>query len=563
MVTIVGKVLYEGLPAADASVQLRIYDPSNDIERWTEVVKSDNNGRYQIAFSDIRDFHQNFSEHAEILVAAWDDELERIENHTKFGSRVHEYNGEALLIADVALFEGSQCDYFLQNNAISITEAEIVPYTPVFESTNQAMFFHGERVFIQSAITDVLMSNGADFIEVYDLQFRQTGEFTIDIKGITSLGASIFSTLSVLVTEAESSASLQFDNIDFDKGLAFFAVRDRGIRDNLFNASIYSSSRYTLTNVKFFVDDIMVREVTDFSSPLVSIALTDTEEDSRNVKMVAVGVEDGSVAEVEYIYEKPVKNFKTIEADIAVSLDPDSGLHTAAINIPAGSDVNEILWQIIYKSTIVERVVKVTDADEKALINVLYQEYTDPSTTTIEFETLQPGNYTIVAYVINSVGVYFEASEDLFVPGGGEEEQPINVGDSITVGCLSNHGEVPIMTIYRLSRDGYVEVVSVPMDHAFDRTYFYDYTVEENDSFYIFKAADSVVVKKVGVPRGCAIAYSKNKGTGREISFQLQDFSGNTIDEGLLDDSGFGIYYKVMSENVHGVLVVGNTHKVV
>jgi hypothetical protein len=101
------------------------------------------------------------------------------------------------------------------------------------------------------------------------------------------------------------------------------------------------------------------------------------------------------------------------------------------------------------------------------------------------------------------------------------------------------------------------------MEHAFDRTYFYDYTVEDPDSFYIFKAADSVVVKKVGSPRGCAVVYARDKATGRTIPYELQDFNGNIIDSGILDDSGFGVYYKVMSENVHGVLVVGRTYKVV
>ena len=307
----------------------------------------------------------------------------------------------------------------------------------------------------------------------------------------------------------------------------------------------------------------MVREITDFSTPLVSISLAGVAVATRQVKMVTVGILEGEVEEVEYIYERQVKDFETISGDISISLDPESGLHTAALNINNSSTVSEILWQIVYSSTVVQRVRKVSNADETALINILYQDYTDPSTLALEFETLQPGNYSIIAYAINCSGVYFKISEDLFVPGGGGEEQPINVGDSITVGCLSNHGEVPILSVYKLSRLGYEEVISVPMDHAFERTYFYDYTVEDDDSFYIFKAADSVVVKKVGTPRGCAIAYAKNKEAGRSISFQLQDFNGNTIDSGILDDSGFGIYYKVMSENVHGVLVVGNTYKVV
>jgi len=565
MITLVGKILKDSMPVAGGSVQIYVYDPANNIEQWSDVVVADSNGRYQVAFSDVRELHQNFSDKAEILVSAWEDASEiRTDTHAYLGSSILQYDGEALCIVDVTILEAGQCSYELVNNSISITQNERIPYTPHFESTNQVGFFHGVRVFPQSVVAEILMKNGTEFIDPYDLIFAEVGEFTVDTRGTSVFGVSFVGTLHVTtIASTDNEQSLVFDDIDIDRGLAFFVIKDRGIKDNILNLSMYTSQRYTLSNVKFFVDDLMVREITDFSTPLVSIALAGIAGSSRMLRMEATGTIEGSTDEVSYEYERQVKDFSTITGDISVSLDPQTGLHTAALSTTSGSEVSEILWQIVYKSTIVEKVLKVSNVEEKALINILYQEYTDPSTTTLEFEALQPGNYSIVAYVINSSGVYFKISEDLFVPGGGGEEQPINVGDSITVGCLSNHGEVPIMSIYRLSRDGYESEISVPMQHAFERTYFYDYTVEDDDSFYIFKAADSVVVKKVGTPRGCAIAYSKNKEVGRDIPFQLQDFNGNTIDSGILDDSGFGVYYKVMSENVHGVLVVGSTYKVV
>jgi hypothetical protein len=563
MITLVGKVFKDSVEAGNASVQVYVYDPANNIAEWSDVTKTDTAGRYQISFLGIRDLHQNFSDSTEILVAAWDDDEDRTSTHEYLGTSIIQYQGEALSISDVDLLEANQCSYELINNSISITQKERIPYTPIFESTNQASFFHNESVFPQSNVAEVLVYDGTSYIEPYDISFQEIGEFQIPIQG-TSVGGVTFSgVLNVTTIAADAEEPIVFETIEIDRGLAFFVVRDRGIKDNIFNASMYTSQQYTLTNVKFFADDIMVREITDFSTPLVSIALSGISGNIRHMKMVATGTIEGSMEEVEYIYEKDVHDFGTISGDIAVSLDPDTGLHTAALNINNSSEAVEILWQIVYSSTVVERVLKVSNAEEKALINILYQEYTSPDNLTLEFEALQPGNYSIIAYVINSSGAFFKISEDLFVPGGGSEEQPIEVGDSITIGCLSNHGEVPILGVYRLSREGYEEVLSAPMDHAFERTYFYDYTVESDDSFYIFKAADSVVVKKVGEPRGCAIAYSKNKDTGRTIEYQLQDFNGNTIDTGVLDDSGFGVYYKVMSENVHGVLMIGNTYKVV
>ncbi len=563
MITLVGKIFKDSIETPNASVQVYIYDPANRIEEWSSVAKTDTSGRYQVSFTDIRDLHQSFSSDAEMLVAAWDDDGIREDTHVYLGSKIHEYTGEALTVVDVDIFEAGQCSYNLINNAISITQQERISYVPHFESLNQAAFFHEERVFPQNTVVEVLVSNGTNFIEPYDLIFQDIGEFIVETRGTNVSGISFVGTLHVTTMEATEVEALVFENIDIDSGLAFFVVKDRGIKDNVFNASIYTSQRYTLSNVKFYVDDLMVREIVDFSTPLVSISLAGTVASTRQVRMEAIGVIEDSVGETTYTYEHQVKDFETITGDIAISLDPETGLHTAALNINNNSDVAEILWQIVYGSTVIEKVLKVSNIEETALINILHQEHSDPSNTELEFEAIQPGNYTVVAYVINTSGVYFKVSEDMFVPGGENEEQPIQVGDAIAVGCLSNHGEVPILSIYRLSREGYMEVVSVPMDHAYEKTYFYSYTVEDNDSFFIFKSADSIVVKKVGTPRGCAIAYSKSKEVGREIPFQLQDFNGNVVDSGVLDDSGFGVYYKILSENAHGVLAVGNTHKVI
>jgi len=563
MITLVGKVLKDEIAVPNSRVQVCVKDSANNIGGWSEVVSTDSSGRYQISFGDIRDLHQNFSDGTEILIAAWNDDLERTENHAELGTKVATYNGDALIVEDVTILDADQCDYYLVNSAIFVVQKERVPYTPVFESRNQKSMFHEERVFPQNATTEVQMHNGTDYISPFDIIKNDVGESWILVRGRNASGLSYVGSLLVTTTEAANSQDIDFNSIDIDQGLSFFVVKDRGISDNIFSATIFTSQRYTLTNAKFFANGLLVREMTDFSIPLVSISLSGIADRTRTMKMVTTGTIEGSDELVEYTYEKEVADFDSITGDISISLDANSGLHTAGLNINNSSEVTEILWQIVYRSTIVERVIKVTDAEEKALINILYQEYANPSDTTLEFEALQPGNYTVMAYVINSSGAFFKISEDLFVPGDAGTDQPIEVGDAITIGCLSNHGEVPILSVYRLSRDGYVEEVSVPMDHAYERTYFYDFTVADDDSFYIFKAADSVVVKKVGIPRGCAVAYSKSKESGRTIEYKLQDFNGNTIDEGTLDDSGFGVYYKVMSENVHGVLVIGKTYKVV
>jgi hypothetical protein len=365
------------------------------------------------------------------------------------------------------------------------------------------------------------------------------------------------------VVEGDAASEFILEDVAIDSASAFFVVSNRGIKDNMFKASVYSSSKFNITRVEFYEGDVLVHEKTDMSTPIVIFPLQDISDTAREIKMIAYGIMDGDTEETSYEYIEDVKDYATITGDVSISFDPDTGKHTAAVNIDNPGDLKEILWQIVYHSTVVEKVVKVTDATQKALINIIYQNYAGPTETEIEFEALGPGNYSVVAYLINDAGVFFKAQEYLFVPGGEGDDEDLVVGDSITVGCISNHGEVPIMSIYRLSRDGFIEDVVVPMNHAFERTYFYDYTIEEPDSFYIFRTADSVLVKKVGIPRGCTIAYSKKKNSGRTIPYSLLDFNGNEVSSGVLDDTGFGVYYKVLPENSHGVLSIGNTFKVI
>jgi hypothetical protein len=563
MVTIVGKVFKEEEILGGASVQLFVRDIVNGISVWLDVVKTDTSGRYQVSFDSMLDVHQNFSDSAEVLVCAWDDDQTRVSTHEYLGTTVAQYDGEALIVKDINITASGTCDYVLLNNSIVIDEGDRVPYVPVFEAPTQMSKFHSEIVFPQNNVANVYVKSGADFIAPYDLVYSVPGEYAKEVRGENVSGLTFMGSVSISVNDVPSGSVIEFEDIEIDPGLAFFSVRNRGIVDDTLSISTFYSSKFTPSRVEFYLGDDLIREITDFSTPLVIIPVVHSDDISRNVKMVSYGTLEGSTEETEYIYEQAVKNFATITGDISISLDPDTGKHTAALSLDGSPSVSEILWQIVYRSTVVERIIKVTDEEQRALINIMYQNYADPSVREIEFEALRPGNYTVVAYAINTAGATFKISEDLFVPGGDGDEEEIQVGDSITIGCLSNHGEVPILSVYRLSREGYVDVISVPMEHAFDRTYFYDYTVEDPDSFYIFKASDSVVVKKVGSPRGCAVVYARDKATGRTIPYELQDFNGNIIDSGVLDDSGFGVYYKVMSENVHGVLVVGRTYKVV
>ena len=562
MVTLAGKVLKDNKGVASASVQAYVYDPVNNIKKWSNVVKTDASGRYQISFGDIRKLHQNFSDSAEIIVAAWDDDKERTATHANLGTAIYKYDGDALCIVDVKIFKANQCSYYLVNNSITIKQKEKVSYTPVFESLNQASHFHGESVFPQSNVTRVLMYNGENYIKPYDLIFQDAGKFNIFVRGVSVGNISFSDVLHVTVTKVEENNSLTLEDINLDQGLAFFVVRDKGIKDNVLNASIYNSQRYKLSNVKFYVDGTMVKEITDFSTPLVSITLPDVKSNTRHVKMVSTGTIKDSNKKVEYTYEQDVKNFKTITGDISISLDANSGKYTAALHLNDSSEVSEILWQIVYKSTIIEKVLQVSNADETALINILYQKYSDPNITSLEFKALQPGTYSVIAYVINTAGVYSKISKDLIIPGNSENDQDLKVGDSITIGCISNNGKTPILSVHRLYRKGYVKVDNIPMDNAYDNVYVHNYVIEEDDSFYVFKAADSVVIKKVGTPKGCAIAYTGDNENGQIIPYQLKDFDGNIIDSGNLDDSGSGVYYKIMPENAHGVLTVGNTHKI-
>jgi hypothetical protein len=562
MVTIVGKAYKDEEILGGASVQIYVRDIANGISTWLDVVQTDTGGRYQVPFDGL-ELHQNFSETAEILVCAWDDENERTATHAYLGSVVAEYHGEALIIQDIHLTEAGSCEYELQNNSIIIEEGDRVPYIPEFESPTQRSKFYSEMVFPQNNVTNVYVENSGEFIAPYDIIYTEAGEYIKEVRGENVSGIVFMGAVSILVTESPQEDVIELDDIVIDPGFALFSVRNRGIVDDLLTVSMFFSSRFHPVKVEFYVDNSLSREILDFSTPIVLIPTPHTDDIYRNIKMVAHGTVDGAAEEVEYTYEQTVKNFASITGSMSITYDEDTGKHTASLLIDGAPNVSEILWQIVYSSAVVEKVIRVTDEEQRALISIMYQKYTDSTMRDIEFEALQHGNYTIEAYVINTAGAIFKISENLYVPGGSGEEEEIAVGDTITIGCLSEHGEVPILSVHRLSRDGYEDVLSAPMDNAYDRTYFYDYTVEEPDSFYIFKASNSVVVKKVGSPRGCAVVYSKSKEPGMTIPYKLRDFNGDTLETGVLDDSGLGLYYKILSENAHGILIVGRTHKVI
>ena len=563
MITIAGKTILNGLPTANNSVQVCIVDRPNGIVKWSDVKKTDENGRFQYSPVDILDLHQNLSKDAKILVAAWADDGDRTSTHDYLGTSVLGYNGEALVLADVELTEKGTCDYVLQNSHVSVKEGESISYTPIFVAPTQLATFEEEYVFMQNNVTAVYYKQGDSFVQPFELVYNTAGDYELVVGGENALGVTFSDTAYFHVDEREDYSPIEMEDFSIEEHLALFSPRGRGIKDGSITLSMFYSSKFTPQKLTFYVDDEMVREVTDMSIPVITLVPGQSTLPERVVKVVAEGVDSTTNEAVTTEYEKAVPNFKTIEGDIAVSFDPNTGKHTAALNVTNGDEISEILWQIVYKSTVVQKVVSVTGKEDIALINILYQDYTDPSVRSIEFELLRPGDYTVKAYIINTAGVFFEAEENVFVPGGDDSEDDIQVGDSIVVGCVSNHGEVPIISVHRLSRDGYEEVVNAPMDHAYDKMFFYTYTVEQPDSFYIFKAADSLVVKKVGEPRGCTLAYAKDKTSGRQVEYRLEDFNGNVVDSGYMDDTGYGIYYKVLPETVHGVLVVGKTYKVI
>lgn len=561
MITFVGKVADFGDGFTQTSVQILLVDKANNINEWSPIVSVSDEGVYGHTF--ILDGLMDFvSSEARAVVIAWNDKKERSATHEMLYSQVHHVPKEPLVVTDITLEKAAEANHRLLNGLINTVEGLTSEYQPEIDTPNQLAYFEDEPIFNQTKPISFQMKSRGVYIDPFPILFVKAGSYQIPIRVSFAGGSKREMILNVNVAKKEEEVLVSLDDINIDKGLCLFAVKNRGIKDNIFRADLFTSTKFNLQNVDFIIDG-QKYSTNDLSRLGVQFLLPDSDEAKVEVTMIAYGtVNEGSKLET-YEYTQEVQRYKSLVGDMAVSLDADSGKYTAAVNFEGGDDISTILWQIVYKSTVIEKVLKVTDVDSKALINILYQDYASPDKKSIEFETIKPGNYDINAYAINSAGVYTKVSHSLFVPGGDAEEDDIEVGDSITIGCVSDHGEVPIVTVYRLSREGYIKDTSTPMDHAFEQTYVYDHVAEYADSFYIFKVGESIVVKKVGAPRGCMVVYAKGLQAGREIAFQLQDFEGETIDEGILDDSGFGVYYKVMSENVRGVLVVGKTRRVV
>ncbi len=154
-------------------------------------------------------------------------------------------------------------------------------------------------------------------------------------------------------------------------------------------------------------------------------------------------------------------------------------------------------------------------------------------------------------------------SDTFEILGGVIPEDDINIGDSVKIACTSINNATPIMEIYRLSRAGYVSVAVTAMTQSFETTYVSEYVIEHPDSFYVFNVQGSIAVKKVGNPSGCVIAINEKADFVDPIPYTMVGFDGIEIESGVLTETGYGVYYVVMAEDVHGVLSVGNTKKVV
>ena len=213
MITLVGKIFQDSNPVHNAGVQVYVYDEANGIGEWSAEIRTDSEGRYQLSFPNLRDLHQNFSENAEILVASWNDDGDRNAEHDDLGTTIHHYGGEALSVIDVDLEPRGSCEYTLVNNSISLVQNKRTPYIPVFESVNQAAFFHGERVFPQSVVANVLMWDGNNYITPFNLVYGTVGEFTLSVSGINVSNVSFVGTLHITTIEKNESQSLVFDDI--------------------------------------------------------------------------------------------------------------------------------------------------------------------------------------------------------------------------------------------------------------------------------------------------------------------------------------------------------------
>lgn len=562
MIAIVGTVDFNSVAVGGAKVQVLIRDTPNSLLIESDVVVTSADGKFQLSLWGDLKLHEGLSNEAEVIVLAWEDGETRLDSHTKMISKTIIYDGSELILADVTLKEKYN-DLVLDNGSIEVVVGQPFVYTPVFSHVDQSSFEISKTIFPEQAINTVEFSEGSfdEWSHIYNVVKQETVSVTItQFNGLQK-------TFDITVDVVEDDTVIEeLVDIDITSGMAFFVGSDKGIKNNGLEVFMTFSDRITPTEVRFYSDDSLLATINDFASTTATIGVPSPAVGTHSViRMETDATFIDNSGSVSLSYEQEMVHYSHIVGDVVVSLDPETGKHTALYTFDHVDEIVSVLWQIVYKSVIIEKVIDVSGSEEKGFINILYQDYVTPANNTIEFETLQPGNYVVHAYAINHAGRFFDASENLFVPGGTQgDDDDLVVGDSVPIGCLSTHGEVPILEVFRLTRENGWEVVeSIPMGHAYDRTYFVDYVLDVDNAYYIFKATDTMIVKRVGDLAGVFLAYPKNLGIGRTVPYTLEDFSGNMIADGNLDDSGIGAYYKIVSENVAGVLVVSGTRKIV
>ncbi len=561
MVVVVGKVVKSSVPVVGARVKVVIWDKASDSTQSSGELVSDSNGVFQYDM-DLK-IHQNLSVGSEVLIAGWEDETSIEHTHETLGTSTYVYMGEALVVSDVVVEPKEDIVYGLNNDLIVMNQKESVDYSPVFSSQNQSESFHGVSIFPQSRVTDVYVESDGQYIDPYALYFSEFGEYSIDVAGENTFGETFTSSVDVTVEEVIVENALTFDDIDIDAGLAFFAIKNNGIRDSIFNASLYSTTSYTLESAEFFFDEVSQRVETEFSSFGVSIILPPSPANTRIVRMETIGYLDGDTEPTAYTFELQVNDYSTISGTMDLVYDEPTSEYTATIDLGSSVDLVKVLWQVTYQSTLIQRVLAVDGVEQTGLLDVLYQDYLDPSVESMTFEALRSGFYTVAAYAINTAGVYTKMSDTFEIPGGEIPEDDIIVGEAVQIACTSLNSATPIMKVYRLSRDGYESMIVTAMTQSFETTYVSEYVIEHPDSFYVFNVEGSIAVKKVGSPSGCVIAVNEKAEFVDPIPYTLTGFDGIEVETGTLTETEYGVYYVVMAEDVHGVLEVGNTKKVV
>ena len=561
MVVIVGQVLNNSIPVVGARVRVTVWDKASGSTYSSEEITSIGNGIF--TYDMELKMHQNLSVGSEILVAAWDDELTIDHLHETLGTRILTYSEEALFIANVTIGAKENIVYELDNSTVSMVQQESVAYLPSFVSTNQAEYFHEVSIFPQSRVVDVYMESNSQYMDPYDLYFSEFGLYYVNIAGENTFGKTMTSVLTVTVDEVVVESALSFEDINIDAGLAFFTIKNNGIKDNIFNASLFSTPSYTLESAEFFFDEVSQRIETEFSSFGVSITLPSTTANTRIVRMETLGYLNNDTETTSYTFELQVNDYSTLEGSMLIIYNEVENEYIATIDLGNSVDLVKVLWQVTYESTLIQRMIAIDGVTQTGLLDVLYQDYIDPSTTTLTFEALRSGVYVVNAYAINTAGVFTRMSDTFEILGSVIPEDDIIVGESVQIACTSINNATPIMEVYRLSRDGYVNVAITAMTQSFETTYVSEYVIQEPDSFYVFNVQGSIAVKKVGNPSGCVIAVNEKAAFIDPIPYVMTGFDGIEIESGTLTETDYGVYYVIMGIDVHGVLEVGNTKKVV